>query len=111
MKKLFKLEENHTTVRQEVRAGLTTFFAMAYIIFLNPVFLSSTGMSSGGVMVATCLSAAAGTLLCAFLSNKPFAMAPGMGMNAFFAYTLCGIYGYSSSRRWHLPSFPESYFF
>ncbi|MCI5688944.1 MAG: NCS2 family permease [Emergencia sp.] len=95
MKKLFKLEENHTTVRQEIRAGLTTFFAMAYIIFLNPVFLSSTGMNSGGVMVATCLSAAAGTLLCAFLSNKPFAMAPGMGMNAFFAYTLCGIYGYS----------------
>lgn len=95
MKKLFKLEENHTTVRQEIRAGLTTFFAMAYIIFLNPVFLSSTGMDSGGVMVATCLSAAAGTLLCAFLSNKPFAMAPGMGMNAFFAYTLCGLYGYS----------------
>lgn len=95
MKKIFKLEENHTTVKQEIRAGLTTFFAMAYIIFLNPVFLSSTGMNPSGVMAATCLSAAAGTLLCAFLSNKPFAMAPGMGMNAFFAYTLCGACGYS----------------
>lgn len=95
MKKIFKLEENQTTVKQEVRAGLTTFFAMAYIIFLNPVFLSATGMDAKGVMVATCLSAAVGTLLCAFMSNKPFAMAPGMGMNAFFAYTLCGICGYS----------------
>ena len=95
MKKFFDLEAHHTTVRAEVNAGLTTFFAMAYIIFLNPVFLSSTGMDSDGVLVATCVSAAIGTLLCALLSNKPFALAPGMGMNAFFAYTLCGTYGYS----------------
>lgn len=95
MKRIFRLEENNTTVKQEVRAGLTTFCAMAYIIFLNPVFLSATGMDSNGVLVATCLSAAVGTLLCAFVSNKPFAMAPGMGMNAFFAYTLCGMYGYT----------------
>lgn len=95
MKKLFHLEEHHTTIRTEIGAGLTTFFAMAYIIFLNPVFLSSTGMDSDGVLVSVCLAAALGTLLCALFSNKPFALAPGMGMNAFFAYTLCGICGYT----------------
>ena len=95
MNKLFSLKENNTTIGTEVYAGLTTFFAMAYIIFLNPVYLSSTGMDPDGVMIATCLSAAFGTLLCAFLSNRPFAMASGMGLNAFFAYTLCGAYGYS----------------
>ena len=95
MEKLFKLKENNTTVSTEVRAGLTTFVAMAYIIFLNPVFLSDAGMNAQGVLAATCLSAAIGTALSAFLSNKPFAMASGMGMNAFFAYTLCGGYGFS----------------
>lgn len=95
MKKIFKLTEHHTTVRTEITAGLTTFFAMAYIIFLNPVFLSSTGMDPDGVLAATCIAAAIGCLLCAMLSNKPFALAPGMGMNAFFAYTLCGTYGYT----------------
>ena len=95
MKKMFRLTENHTTCRTEISAGLTTFFAMAYIIFLNPVFLSSTGMDASGILVATCLSAALGCFLCAFFSNKPFAMASGMGMNAFFAYTLCGRCGYT----------------
>lgn len=95
MKKLFRLEENHTTPGREARAGLTTFLAMAYIIFLNPVFLSSTGMDGDGVLIATCLSAAFGSCLSAFLANKPFAMASGMGLNTFFAYTLCGAYGYS----------------
>ena len=95
MKKIFKLEENQTTLGTEVRAGLTTFFAMAYIIFLNPVFLSGTGMDPDGVLAATCFSAAVGTLLCALLSNKPFALASGMGMNAYFAYTLCGGLGYT----------------
>ena len=95
MNKLFKLQEAGTTVGTEVRAGLTTFFAMAYIIFLNPVFLSATGMDSEAVLIATCISAAIGSLICAFMSNKPFAMASGMGMNAFFAYTLCGGYGFT----------------
>ena len=95
MKKMIRLTENHTTCRTEISAGLTTFFAMAYIIFLNPVFLSSTGMDASGILVATCLSAALGCFLCAFFSNKPFAMASGMGMNAFFAYTLCGRCGYT----------------
>lgn len=95
MEQLFRLRENGTTVLTEVRAGLTTFIAMAYIIFLNPVFLSATGMDSAGILAATCLSAAVGTMLSAFFSNKPFAMASGMGMNAYFTYTLCFGYGYS----------------
>lgn len=95
MNKLFSLSDNNTTIGTEIYAGLTTFFAMSYIIFLNPVYLSATGMSPDGVMIATCVSAAFGTLLCAFLSNRPFAMAPGMGLNAYFAYTLCLGYGYS----------------
>ena len=95
MKKLFHLKEHGTSVPTEIRAGLTTFFAMAYIIFVNPVFLSATGMDVDGAMIATCLGAAIGCLMTALLSNKPFAMAPGMGMNAFFAYTLCLGYGYT----------------
>ena len=90
MEKLFHLAENGTTVRREVSAGVTTFFAMAYIIFVNPVFLSAAGMDPAGVMIATCLGAAAGSVLCAVISNLPYAMAPGMGLNTFFAFTLCG---------------------
>ena len=95
MNKLFSLKDNNTTAGTEIYAGLTTFFAMSYIIFLNPVYLSAAGMSPDGVMIATCISAAFGTLLCAFLSNRPFAMASGMGLNAYFAYTLCLGYGYT----------------
>ena len=95
MNKIFRLKEHNTTITTEIRAGFTTFCTMAYIIFVNPVFLSSTGMDSNGVMIATCLAAAVGTLLSAFMSNKPFAMASGMGMNAFFAYTLCAGFGYT----------------
>ena len=95
MDKFFKISQHGSTVRTEIIAGLTTFFAMAYIIFVNPVFLSATGMDADGAMIATCLGAAIGCLLTAFLSNKPFAMASGMGMNAFFAYTLCLGNGYT----------------
>lgn len=95
MEKLFYLDQHGTTVSTEIRAGLTTFVAMAYIIFLNPVYLSAAGMDSAGVLAATCLSAALGTALSAFLSNSPFAMASGMGMNAYFTYTLCFGCGYS----------------
>lgn len=87
--KVFKLKEHNTTVRTEIIGGITTFFAMAYIIFVNPNFLSQAGMDSNAVMVATCLSAAIGTLLTAFLANVPFAQAPGMGLNAFFTFSVC----------------------
>lgn len=97
LEKTFKLKDNSTTVGTEVRAGITTFFSMAYIIFVNPAILSATGMDAGGIMIATCLSAALGTLLCAFFSNKPYVMASGMGLNTFFAFTLCNpdAYGYT----------------
>ena len=92
---LFHLKENNTNVKTEVTAGLTSFFTMAYIIFVNPQILSASGMDQGAVMMATCVSAALGTLLMSFLANYPFALAPGMGLNAFFAYTICGAMGYS----------------
>ena len=81
MEKIFHLKENGTTVRTELSAGITTFFAMAYIIFVNPVFLSAAGMSAEGAMIATCIGAAIGSILCAVISNQPYAMAPGMGLN------------------------------
>lgn len=95
MEKLFKLKEHNTNVKTEVLAGVTTFFAMAYIIFVNPTYLSGAGMDFTAVMVATCLSAAVGTLLTAFVANVPFAQAPGMGLNAFFTYTIVLGYGYT----------------
>ena len=95
MDKLFKLSEHNTSVKTEIVAGITTFFAMAYIIFVNPNYLSATGMDSGAVMLATCVSSALGCLLTAFLANVPFAQAPGMGLNAFFTYTVCLGMGYS----------------
>ena len=85
----FGLKEKNTTVRTEIVAGITTFFTMAYIIFVNPGMLSATGMSFEGVFVATCLSAAVGTLIMALFANVPYAVAPGMGLNALFAYTVC----------------------
>lgn len=91
----FDLKGNHTNVRTEVVAGLTTFFTMAYIIFVNPDILGAAKMDAGAVMLATCISAAIGTLLIGLLSNYPLAQAPGMGLNAFFAFTICGQYGYS----------------
>lgn len=84
----FKLEQNGTDFRTEVLAGITTFMTMAYIIFVNPGILSATGMPFGALLVATCLSSALATLLMAFTANYPFALAPGMGLNAFFAFTV-----------------------
>ncbi len=98
MNKLFKLKENGTNFKTEVVAGLTTFFAMAYIIFVNPGMLGTgtdANMPTAGVMIATCLSAALGTWLIGWLTNYPLAQAPGMGLNAVFAYTLCGTLGLS----------------
>jgi adenine/guanine/hypoxanthine permease len=91
----FNLKGNKTDVRTEVIAGLTTFFTMAYIIFVNPAILGDAGMDKGAVMLATCVASAIGTLISGLLANYPLALAPGMGLNAFFAYTICGSYGYS----------------
>ena len=95
MDKFFKISERGSSVRSEIVGGVTTFFAMAYIIFVNPQLLSQTGMSYDGVMLATCISAAIGCLLTALLANAPFAQAPGMGLNAFFTYTVCFSMGYT----------------
>lgn len=91
----FQFAENRTTLRREMLAGATTFATMAYIIFVNPAILSTTGMDFGAVMVATCLASALGTLLMALLANYPIALAPGMGLNAYFAFTICGALGLS----------------
>lgn len=92
---MFDLKKHGTTVRTEIIGGITTFFAMAYIIFVNPNFLVGAGMDFTAVMVATCVSAAIGSFLTAFLANVPFAQAPGMGLNAFFTYTVCLGMGYT----------------
>ena len=83
---LFKLQENHTTVATEIMAGVTTFLTMAYIVVLNPAILSEAGMDFGAVFVATILAAAFGTIIMALWANWPVALAPGMGLNAFFTY-------------------------
>ena len=93
--KFFKLREHGTNVKTEFLAGVTTFMTMAYILAVNPLILSAAGMDSGAVFVATALSACLGTLIMAFSSNYPFVLAPGMGLNAFFAYTVVGQMGYS----------------
>ncbi|MFV0303529.1 MAG: NCS2 family permease, partial [Paracoccus sp. (in: a-proteobacteria)] len=95
MEKYFKLAEHGTTVRTELIAGFTTFLTMAYIIFVNPDILSSTGMDRNAVFVATCLAAAVGSLVMALWANWPIGMAPGMGLNAFFAFTVVGALGFT----------------
>ena len=92
--KLFKLKENNTTVKTEVIAGITTFMRMAYILAVNPNILSATGMDATAVLIATCLASFIGTAAMAFMANYPFALAPGMGLNAYFAYTVCINMGY-----------------
>lgn len=95
LEKLFKLKENNTTVKTEVMGGITTFMTMAYILAVNPAMLSAAGMDKTAVLMATALASFVGTLLMALLANYPFALAPGMGLNAYFAYTVCGAMGYS----------------
>jgi AGZA family xanthine/uracil permease-like MFS transporter len=92
---IFKLDEHNTSVRTEVIAGLTTFLTMAYIIFVNPTILSTTGMDRNAVFVATCLAAATGSMIMALVANWPIGMAPGMGLNAFFAFGVVAGMGYS----------------
>ena len=93
--RLFELERNATTVKTELAAGLTTFMTMAYILAVNPQILSAAGIPRGGVFVATALAAAIGTLTMALISNYPFVLAPGMGLNAFLAFTVVLTMGYS----------------
>ena len=93
--KLFKLNTNRTTVKTEVIAGITTFMTMAYILAVNPNILSAAGIPRGGVFVATAIAAVVGTLLMAFMSNYPFVLAPGMGLNAFLTYGVVLGMGYS----------------
>ncbi|MEA3505521.1 MAG: NCS2 family permease [Bacteroidota bacterium] len=93
--KLFKLKEHKTTARTEIIAGITTFMTMAYILAVNPDFLSATGMDKNALFTATAISAIVGTLVMAFVANYPFALAPGMGLNAFFAFTVVIGMGYT----------------
>lgn len=95
LEKIFKLSEHNTTVRTEIVAGFTTFLTMAYIIFVNPQMLSATGMDPGAVFVATCLAAALGCFIMGFYANYPVALAPGMGLNAFFTYAVVLDMGYT----------------
>ena len=95
LEKFFKLSENHTDAKTEILAGITTFMTMAYILAVNPSIMAATGMDSGAVFTATALAAFVGTLLMAIFANYPFALAPGMGLNAYFAYTVVIGMGYT----------------
>ena len=95
LEQVFKLRENHTTVKTEIMAGITTFMTMAYILAVNPSILSSAGMDAEAVLIATALASFVGTALMALLANYPFALAPGMGLNAYFAYTVVLQMGYT----------------
>lgn len=95
LEKFFKLSENKTDVKTEVMAGITTFMTMAYILAVNPNILSASGMDANAVLIATALASFVGTMLMALLANYPFALAPGMGLNAYFAYTVVLSMGYS----------------
>ena len=114
LEKLFHLKENHTDVKTEIMAGITTFMTMAYILAVNPNILSAAGMDRGAVFTATALSSFIATCLMALLSNYPFVLAPGMGLNAYFAYRsswhglfLAAGSGCCICGRYHLyPAFP-----
>src|SRR5215470_830482 len=89
LERYFRLSVNHSTLRQELLAGLTTFMTMAYIVVVNPQILSQAGMPAEGVVFATCISAAIATLVMGLYANYPIALAPGMSLNAYFTYTVC----------------------
>lgn len=94
LEKWFKLSENHTSVKTEVTAGITTFMTMAYILAVNPDILKAAGMDPTAVLLATAIASFIGTLCMAFMANLPFALSAGMGLNAYLAYTVCGAYNY-----------------
>ena len=95
LEKLFKLKENNTNVKTEVIGGITTFMTMAYILAVNPDILSASGMDRQAILMATAIASFIGTMVMAFMANYPFALAPGLGLNAYFAFTVCGQMGYS----------------
>ena len=95
LEKLFQLKAHNTNVRTEMLAGLTTFLTMAYILFVNPSILAEAGMDHGAGFVATCLAGAIGSAVMGLLANYPIALAPGMGLNAFFTYTVVLTMGYT----------------
>lgn len=95
MEKFFKLKEQGTNISTEVMAGVTTFFAMSYILFVNPTILSASGMPFQAVFLATIIASVIGTLVMGLFANVPYAQAPGMGLNAFFTYTVVFGLGYS----------------
>ena len=95
LNRFFKLQENKTTAGREIYTGVIMFLAVAYILAVNPAILSSTGMDRGGLFYVTALAAALGTMTMSLLANYPLALAPAMGLNAFFAYSVVGVMGYS----------------
>ena len=95
LEQIFKLQDNHTTIKKEFLAGFTTFITMAYIIFVNPQIMALSGMDQGAIFVGTCLAAAMACFVMGFFANWPIGLAPGMGLNAFFTYTVVGEMGYS----------------
>ena len=94
LEKLFHLKENGTTVKTELIAGVTTFITMVYILALNPSILSASGMDAGSILTATAVASAIACFCMAAFSNTPFALSAGLGLNAYFAYTVCGVMGY-----------------
>ena len=94
LEKMFKIKEHNTTVKTEVIGGITTFMTMAYILAVNPSILSASGMDKNAILMATAIASFIGTMAMALLANYPFALAPGLGLNAYFAYTVCGQMGY-----------------
>ena len=99
LENFFRLKDHNTTVKTEIFAGLTTFLTMAYIIFVNPDILAKAGIDKNAVFVATCVAAAIGTLIMGLYANYPIAMAPGMGLNAFFTFASCYGYGGQMANR------------
>ena len=95
LEQIFKLQDNHTTIKKEFLAGFTTFITMAYIIFVNPQMMAASGMDEGAIFVGTCIAAALACFVMGFFANWPVGLAPGMGLNAFFTYTVVGEMGYS----------------
>ena len=95
LERVFHLSENGTSVKTEIMAGITTFMTMAYILAVNPAIMSAAGMDKGAVLTATAIAGFLGTVLMAAFSNYPFALAPGMGLNAFFAFTVVKQMGYT----------------
>ena len=91
LEKLFHLKENGTTVKTELIAGITTFITMVYILALNPSILSASGMDAGSILTATAVASAIACFCMAAFSNMPFALSAGLGLNAYFAYTVCGV--------------------